>query len=70
MSAEFNQNSTIWELEETAQVAYLKGTKRAVALPLLAKISNKKLSLTDYRLDPEHFEALQSAFMKDSTLLE
>jgi len=33
-----------------------------LALPILAKIKNKELILTDYRLEHGHFEALKAAF--------
>jgi len=63
-SSKFNLNSTLWELEPTSKVAFIKNSNRfaELSLPILAKIKNKELVLSDYRLEFGHFEALKAAF--------
>lgn len=70
-STKFNLNSTIWELKPTSEVAFIKNSNRnsELALPILAKIKNKELVLSDYRLEFGHFEALKAAFLVDPNCL-
>ena len=64
ISGIYNFNSTIYEKNPTSRVAYFTECKRQVelALPILSKIKNKELVLTDYRLEQGHFDALGVSF--------
>ena len=68
----FHLNSTLWELDPTSKVVFIKEINQQIelALPLLAKIKNYTLSLIDYRLEIGHFEALKAAFSIDPSLLK
>jgi hypothetical protein len=54
LSSIYNFNSTIYELEPTANVALIKtsGHYAELALPILSKIKDRELILSDYRLEP------------------
>jgi len=53
ISGIYNFNSTIYEKNPTARVAYFTNCKRTIelALPILSKIKNGELVLNDYRLE-------------------
>ena len=64
LSSIYNFNSTIYQLEPTAKVGFIKTASHfaEVALPILSKIKNQELILNDYRLDYGHMQALKEAF--------
>lgn len=60
ISSIYNLQSTIYEMNPTADVALLKTCKHYadLALPILSKIKNKELILSEYKLEHGHFIAL------------
>jgi hypothetical protein len=60
-----------YEFKPTAKVAFIKNTNAhsELALPLIAKIKNFELILSDYRLEIGHFEALKASFKLEPNLL-
>lgn len=65
LSGIYNFNSTIYQLLPSSKVKFImkSNSQSELALPILAKIKNKELILTDYRLEHGHFEALKAAFL-------
>ena len=71
MSAKYNLNSTIYEIKPTSRVAFIKKVNQQaeLALPIITKIKEKELILSDYRLELGHLIALKSAFEIDPNCL-
>lgn len=58
-------------MKETGKVAFIKKSNlhSELALPILAKIKNRELILSDYRLEYGHFEALKASFAIEPDLV-
>jgi len=71
LSGIYNFNSTIFEEKPTGKVVFIKNSNlhSELALPILAKIKNFELILTDYRLELGHFEALKASFKIEPNIL-
>ena len=71
LQQQYRFNSTIHEQDPTPEVAYLKACKfnAELALPLLAKITDRELILSNYSVEWGHFASLAEAFKIDSGLL-
>ena len=72
LSSIYNLNSTIYQSKPTGKVAFITGSNKQseLALPVLGKIKNKELILTDYRLEIGHFKSLVRAFEIEPDMLE